>query len=192
MSFDLGRALRLIEPEKRSEPLSRRAEHELRWADAEPDIGEPLLLDTSVYIDILQDRAPPDIARLLISRTRLHSSVCLAELTHLFGRLDPRHPATGAALEQVKGVIADIPAHRLHQPGVAIWGQAGILAGLLARLDREPTDDARGPRRLNDALICLQARMLGASVLSRNLRDMDFLNQLVPGFGVVFYERRRG
>ncbi len=192
MSFDLGRALRLIKPEKRSEPLSRRAEHELRWADGEPDIGEPLLLDTSVYIDILQDRAPPDIARLLISRTRLHSSVCLAELTHLFGRLDPRHPATGATLEQVKGVVADIPAYRLHQPAVAIWGQAGILAGLLARLDREPTDDARGPRRLNDALICLQARTLGASVLSRNLRDMDFLNQLVPGFGVIFYEMRRG
>lgn len=190
MSFDLDRALRAIKPQKRTGSLSRRPDGDLHWVEREPDIGEPLLLDTSVYIDILQDRAPPDIARLLISRTRLHSSVCLAELTHLFGRLDPRHPATGNALEQVKGVIADIPAHRLHQPSSAMWGQAGILAGLLARLDRA-TGEARAPRKLNDALICVQARMLGASVLSRNGRDMDFLGQLMPGLGVIFYQARR-
>lgn len=183
--------MRIIKPEKRTENLSRRPEGDLRWVDREPDIGEPLLLDTSVYIDILQDRAPPDVVRLLVSRTRLHSSVCLAELTHLFGRLDPLHPATSNVLEQVKGVIADIPAHRLHQPSSAIWGRAGILAGLLARLDQEPTGEAHAPRRLNDALICLQARMLGASLLSRNLRDMDFLSQLMPEFGIVFYHTER-
>ena len=59
--------------------------------------GPPLLLDTAVYIDVLQGRSPPEVDELVRLRTCQHSAVCLAELTHAFGRLDPRHPGTAAA-----------------------------------------------------------------------------------------------
>ena len=45
------------------------------------------MLDTCVYIDVLQGRTPDNVDRLVQLRLVNHSSVCLSELTHLFGRL---------------------------------------------------------------------------------------------------------
>jgi hypothetical protein len=42
---------------------------------------------------------------------------------------------------------------------------------------------------LNDSLIYLQARKVGAAILTRNVRDFDLLEQLVPSGTVVFYGR---
>ncbi len=47
------------------------------------------MLDTSVYLDVLQARTPDAVDDLLRYRVCYHSAVCLAELTHVFGRLDP-------------------------------------------------------------------------------------------------------
>jgi hypothetical protein len=62
------------------------------------------VLDTCVYIDELQGRPPAPLDELLETRIVNHSTVCLAELTHLFGRLDP-----------------DL-------------GEAGMLAGMVSRV----------------------------------------------------------
>lgn len=40
---------------------------------------------------------------------------------------------------------------------------------------------------LNDALIYLQARGIGASILTGNVGDFDFLNQLAPGVPIILY-----
>jgi hypothetical protein len=44
-------------------------------------------------------------------------------------------------------------------------------------------------KHLNDALIYLQARDIGASVLTGNVGDFDFLNQLVPGVPIILYRQ---
>ena len=41
----------------------------------------------------------------------------------------------------------------------------------------------------NDALIYLQARKLGCTVLTGNLKDFDCLNQLVPEGRVLLYRK---
>lgn len=146
-----------------------------------------MFLDTSVYLDVLQGRSPVEVDTLLTYRLCYHSAVCLSELTHAFGRLDPKHTSTKWALETIQATVDEIPEHRHHAPDAAIWGQAGVLAGLLFRLSNLPKGEGHERRFVNDALVFLQARQLGASVLTGNVRDFDFLSQIIPTGRIILY-----
>ncbi len=189
LSFDLSSALIRIKPQKRTATLARRNDADLSFADDETIVGGPLLYDTTVYIDLLQGNAPSAVKSLIAMRICEHSAICLSELTHAFGRLDPRHPDTKKSLAAVKGAIDDIPPHRLHAPTAKTWGEAGVLAGALIRLTGTSTTQGQDRKFLNDALIYLQAQTLGATVLTRNTRDFDFLSQIAPGSRVIFYRK---
>lgn len=186
LAFDLATSLRRLKPEKRAGPLRRRPDHALSFFQA-PDAGPPLLLDTTVYVDILQDRAPPPVTELLKLRQLNHSAIAVGELTHLFGRLDPAHPETKAVLAPIRATITDMPQHRLSVPSVEAFAEAGIITGTIARLcgtsrqDRQPL--------LNDACLYLHARESGAVLLTRNVADMDLIDQLAANGRVLFYER---
>ncbi|NJO34220.1 MAG: type II toxin-antitoxin system VapC family toxin [Rhodospirillales bacterium] len=186
MSFDLQRAERALKPQARG-ATSVRQETELRWAEDETKAGVPLLIDTTVYLDTLQGRTPAAVDGLLRYRSIFHSAVCLAELTHAFGRLDPAHSATKKALTAMAGAIDDIPRHRLFAPDADLWGKAGMLAGKALRMGRIPPGQGQERKLLNDSLIFLQARKVGAAILTRNVRDFDLLEQLVPSGAAVFY-----
>lgn len=114
-----------------------------------------------------------------------HSTVTEAELTALAGLLDPAHPSTRQAVQQVLASVERRPTHRILNPDREVWREAGILAGLLARLQNYGKADQR--RALNDALIFLSAAKNGCAVLTRNISDFDLLMQLAPG-KVVFYQ----
>jgi hypothetical protein len=146
-----------------------------------------LLLDTCVYIDILQDRIPVRVMRLFSTRQSNNSGIALAELTHLFGRLDPRDSRTKSALDKVAGAISSVPKHRLSAPSLKVLGEAGILAGLVARLSA--VEPGREQALLNDAALYLQAVENGQTVLTRNVREFDWFDQLLPNGRVLFYER---
>ena len=70
-------------------------------------------------------------------------------------------------------------------PGREIWQTAGILAGIIARLQAISKSERR--RILNDALIFETGRKFGHTVLTRNVTDFDFLQQLDPVGQVMFY-----
>ena len=153
-------------------------------------IAGPLLLDTTVYIDLLRGTTPPEVDRLLQLRTCNHSAVSLAELTHAFGRLDPAHPETKTTLRELRETITeDIPPHRLQAPEYDTWGAAGMLAGLIFRLRKLPKNQGHERKFLHDALLYLQARKLGCAVLTRNIGDFDLLNQLVPSGHILLYRQ---
>jgi hypothetical protein len=192
LGFDLSGALRSLKPQKYTGTLERRADDDLPWAATEPVIGGPVFLDTSVYLDVLQGRAPVEVDTLLTYRRCHHSAVCLSELTHAFGRLDPKHASTKAVLETIKATVEDIPDHRLHAPDAAMWGQAGVLAGLLLRLSNLPKGEGHERRFVNDALVFLQAHQLGAGVLTGNVRDFDFLTQILPTGRIILYRAPPG
>lgn len=185
--FDLGTTLRRLKPEKRTRPLVRRADDALPFVDQQQNAGPPLLLDTTVYVDVLQGRSPASLDALLRVRQINHSSVALSELTHLFGRLDPANPQTKSILAQIKGTIDDIPHHRLSAPSVQAMASAGIVAGLMARLKGLAKVDQQ--LFLNDACLVLQAIESGSILVSRNIFDMDLIDQIVPGGRVLFYRR---
>jgi predicted nucleic acid-binding protein len=188
LSFDLETALRWLKPQQRTGCPAPRPDEQLPWAKDAPPIAGPLLLDTTVYIDLLQGTTPPEVDRLLQLRTCNHSAVSLAELTHSFGRLDPGHPETKAVLRELRETIAeDIPPYRLQAPENDTWGAAGILAGLALRLRGMPRNQGHERKLLHDALLYLQARKLGSAVLTRNIGDFDLLNQLVPSGQILLY-----
>jgi len=192
LGFDLAETLRSLKPQKRQRPLKRRTDGELPWVDDEPTIGGPLFLDTTVYLDVLQGRSPVEVDALLTYRLCHHSAVCLCELTHVFGRLDPKHASTKTVPDTVRSTLDDIPQHRLHAPDAATWGQAGVLAGLLFRLSNLPKGEGHERRFVNDALVFLQARQLGASVLTGNIRDFDYLSQIIPMGRIIVYRTSTG
>ena len=143
-----------------------------------------VMLDTSVYVDVLEGRTSPTLDRLLAGLTH-HSSVALSELTHLFGRLDPDHPETANALQRLADAIDAIPASRLSRPSLRAFGEAGMLAGLAARC----TGRLHGVEVLNDACLLLHAAEKGHALLTANIADFDRLQQLAPQCRVVFYRR---
>jgi hypothetical protein len=145
--------------------------------------GRELLLDTTVYIDVLQGRTPIEIDKLLQTRIVNHSTVALSELTHLLGALDPHHTGMSNVPTVIGRTIDDIPNHRLITPSVRAFGEAGMLAGLVTRLTGQPNTVAL----LNDALLFLQAAETGCDLIAGNVRDFDWFDQLLPGTGLLLY-----
>ena len=185
MSFDLKRSLRRFKPGRRTTRLIRRPDAALSFISEKATGGPELLLDTCVYIDVLQRRAPERLKTLLAARLCNHSGIALAELTHLFGRLDPRDNRTRAVIAEISGIILEIPEHRLTAPSTNVLGEAGILVGLSARL----AGVRSGPALLNDAALYLQAIEQGQTLLTRNVREFDWFDQLLPSNRVLFYRQ---
>ncbi|MGH6958632.1 MAG: type II toxin-antitoxin system VapC family toxin, partial [Caulobacteraceae bacterium] len=96
-----------------------------------------MMLDTCVYLDVMHGQAPATVEKMLRDRIVNHSAVCVAELAHTLGRLDPAHAATRAALQPLERAIAAIPNRRLSVPSERAFGESGMLAGLVMRLAGE-------------------------------------------------------
>ena len=146
-----------------------------------------LLYDTTVYIDILQGRFPENAHGALRVADAWHSTATEAELVAPMGFLDPHHPNTSTAVKQIMATVEHRPAHRTIEPDRGVWLVAGILSGLLSRLQSYDAADRR--RVLNDALIFETARKHGLTVLTRDISDFDLLQQLEPTGRVLFYDR---
>lgn len=184
---DMQRSLRRFKPAERRKALQYRERSQLPFLAAADSVPKLLLLDTTVYIDELQGKLPADVELALRSTTLWHSTVTEAELAALAGLLHPSHPETERAIAQVFASIERRPEHRILNPDREVWREAGILAGLLARLQQYGKAEQR--KALNDALIFLSAAKAGLAVLTRNISDFDLLMQLVPGGKAVFYDR---
>jgi len=72
-----------------------------------------------------------------------HSPVTEAELTSTCGLLDPGHPETRGIIEQINAVIEQRPSYRTIVPDREVWREAGVLSGLIARLQGYGKDQRR-------------------------------------------------
>jgi len=64
------------------------------------------------------------------------------------------------------------------------YGPCGIITGV-----RGGGDPTLAPALLNDASLFLQAQERGWMVLTRNFRNFDYLDQLLPAGRVLFYRQ---
>ncbi len=183
----LEQSLRRLKPEKHSATFSRRERSSLPWFSTLRAPLPKLLLDTTVYIDVLQGRLPQEAEITLRAASLWHCTVTESELAALSGLLDPRHPDTAKTIAQLAATIEARPAHRTLNPDRDIWRDAGVLAGLIARLQHYGKQEQR--KTLNDALIFLTAAKHGCAVLTRNIGDFDLLMQLYPSGQAIFYDR---
>ena len=186
-SFSARSVLRRLTPEKRRRPLIPRGASALPFVERASDLPRTLLYDTTVYVDILQGRFPNAGEPAIRAADAWHSTVTEAELIAPCGFLNPTHLGTVETTRRIMAVIERRPAHRTIAPDRETWLVAGVLSGILARLQGYGPADRR--RVLNDALIFATARKHGMAVLTRNIDDFDFLQQLDPSGKVVFYER---
>jgi predicted nucleic acid-binding protein len=129
-----------------------------------------LVVDTSVYIDYVNDGRHEDV--LTQPKTvKYMSTVVLMELI------------AGAATSQERRLLGELEAHfrkvrRLLAPSAAVFVEAGDV---LRRLRTE-----RGFRMsssntiVNDVLIALSARSIGAAVVTQNKRDFLAIQAVQP------------
>ena len=186
MNSDFQATLRRLKPEKRRAQLKPRAESDLDFIETASKKPRKLLYDTTVYIDILQNRFPQSGELMLRAAEAWHSPVTEAELSAAIGLLDPAHLETREIVGQISAVIERRPGYRTIVPDPEIWREAGILSGILALLQGYGKDHRR--RALNDALLFASARKHGCVVLTRNIVDFDLLEQLDPSGRVLFYK----
>lgn len=171
-------------------PVARRDDDKLLFVDAEATGGQPLLLDTCVYIDQMRDRTPAELDGLLTTRQLHHSTVAIQELMHVVGVLNPADRRTAAAIAEVEVQIKAMLAHRIRIPDADVLGRAALLSGTLCRLRGYDKDNKR--RALHDCVLLLQALNEGFVLLTANTADFDILAQMVPGARVLFYRRTSG
>ncbi len=188
MSFEAAqRSLRRLGAQRPTRPLHYRKRGALPHVSRQALPWPKLLLDATVYIDELQGRLPQELEPHLRAAPVWHSSVTEGELAVAAGRLDPAHPETRQAIRQTLAALDRRPPHRILTPTREEWREAGMLAGLLARLQGYAKADLR--RAFHDALLLVAAARHGCAVLTRNTRDFDLLQQLLPAGRVLFYDR---
>jgi len=134
----------------------------------------PLLLDTNVYLFALKsDRATEFFERHFLPQVfRTHlSSVVVEEL--YAGALD------SAAIRLVERHVGALErAGRVVTPTFSDWKEAGKL---IARITRnEPGRKSRVQRMLNDILLALSARRIGAELVTFNRSDFQLIRRHRP------------
>lgn len=131
-----------------------------------------LLFDTSVYLAVLRDEifARELRPRYLRDIPRTHfSSVVVQEL--LAGACTPRHKRQAASLyepfERTRRIV--IPSH-------LVWKETGsVVAALVEKTPQFRSKLSQG--LLNDILIALSGRSIGATVVTRNGEDFRLIQQ---------------
>jgi predicted nucleic acid-binding protein len=133
-----------------------------------PPRGRKILFDTNVYIEAIQSGPATDIYHLLLTtipRTYL-SAVVVQEL--YAGALD----TVGERLV-ARFVHQTERTSRLVIPTYRDWSEAGHV---LARINRqEPAQRTRLARLVNDVLLAMSARQIGATLYTFNRDDFTLI-----------------
>ncbi|MBI3756400.1 MAG: hypothetical protein HY267_00335 [Deltaproteobacteria bacterium] len=131
---------------------------------------EHVIFDTDLYIDWLQDGAREE---LMVNGSFLRhmSTVVLLEL-----RAGAFTSAATRAVEDLYATFAR--TRRLLAPTPDTFWRVGAV---LATLQRRFGYDLKGRTRLvNDCLIALSSRQIGATVFTHNRRDFATIRRVVP------------
>jgi predicted nucleic acid-binding protein len=185
LSSDLSRLLRRLRPHQQLKPPLPRSKKQLDYLHRVAAVPK-LLYDSTVYIDLLQDRFPRSLEGLLKAADSWHSTVTEAELVALCGLLRPDHPETASVVATITASIESRQEYRILTPDREVWAAAGLLSAILSRLQQRSRTDRI--LLLNDALLLETARKHGLAVLTRNVKDFDLLQQLEPTARVLFYD----
>ena len=134
-----------------------------------------VLLDTNVFIDYLRAELHADWIFGGVSHiVRFLSSVVLMEL-----RIGANTARRRRAVDRIQ---AAFPPSRLIAPLPPLFDHAGRLFRTLHG-DGSGLDDRLGP--VNDLLIALTARQIGATVLTSNLDEFRQIARYLPGLRIV-------
>jgi predicted nucleic acid-binding protein len=175
----LREALRRRRPDKKRKQIYPRPEADLVAASDLPQAGRPMLvLDTNVYIMSAAGTLPPTAVSLTQRALLFHSSVCLCELATGVANADPTQPGWSSIRDHYAALIDAVPDTRIIAPDGQTWLEAGVIAGMLARIQNFQRHQRK--ECLNDSLIYLSAAKAGLPVLTANRVEFDLIQQLAP------------
>ncbi len=138
-------------------------------------VAGKVLLDTNVFIGYLRAGLYTEWVLGRVSHTiRFLSAVVLMELR--FGADTPRRKRAVDSIQRA------FPPGRIIAPSPLVFEQAGRLFRTLHG-DGAGLHDRLGP--LNDLLIALTARQIGATVVTNNLDEFRRMAARIPGLRVV-------
>jgi predicted nucleic acid-binding protein len=138
-------------------------------------VAGKVLLDTNVFVDYLRVGLHTEWVFGRVGNTiRFLSAVVLMEL-----RLGADTPRRKRAVDRIKNAF---PPGRLIAPAPQLFDHAGRLFHTLYG-DGSGVGDRLGP--LNDLLIALTARQIGATVVTGNLNEFHRIATHVPGLRIV-------
>ena len=188
------------DPGKALRPFPRRQRPACLTDPAAVPAGRAVMLDTSFYVHKLQGSLPAETSGLVSGRTALHSGIALAELAITAGIFDPLRETTPRYRGPIEALLRTIKLSEAKAPSPAAWAEAGMLSGILARTQLglarpkkglSPVErccpEGRRRKLLNDALIFLTAREIGAVLVTSNLADMDLMMRFRPDAFVYAY-----
>jgi len=134
-----------------------------------------VILDTNIFVDYLRLQLHSDwVFGNVGSVIRFLSSVVLMEL-----RLGADTPRRRRAVDRIKGAFPD---SRVIAPSSELYDWAGKLFRLIHG-DGRGLNDRLGP--MNDLLIALTARGIGATVITRNLNEFKRIAARLPGLKIA-------
>lgn len=178
--------IRRRKPDKRRAQLVASPERaSTAWRTLEAIANPVLLLDTTVYIHSASGRLPAELESVMDRALLFHCSVTLGELTVGFAGSDPKRPRWSVSRDHYRELFAAMPESRLLNPDPGIWIDAGLIAGMLSRL--QGFQDHQRKAAMNDALIFLTAAKAGLPVLTANRDEFDLIQQLAPEGRYVHY-----
>ena len=138
-------------------------------------VSGKVLLDTNVFVDYLRGELHADWVFGRVGDTiRFLSSVVLMEL-----RLGANTPRRKRAVDRIK---AAFPAGRLIAPPPQLFDHAGQLFRILYG-DGSGFSDRLGP--IDDLLIALTARQIGATVITSNVSEFRRIAGRLPGLTIA-------
>jgi len=138
-------------------------------------VSGKVILDTNVFIDYLRSDLHTEWVFGQVGNTiRFLSSIVLMEL-----RLGADTPQRKRAVDKIK---AAFPKERVIAPAFLLFDQAGQLFQTLYG-DGSGFTDRLGP--INDLLIALTARHIGATVITRNIAEFGRIREHLPGLSIA-------
>lgn len=134
-----------------------------------------VILDTNVFVDYLRQELHADWIFGHVGNTiRFLSSIVLMEL-----RLGADTPRRKRAVDKIR---AAFPSERLIAPTPQLFDKAGQLFRTLYS-DGSSFTDRLAP--INDLLIALTARHIGATVITSNIAEFHRIGEHLHGLSVV-------
>src|SRR2546428_10873450 len=130
--------------------------------------GRKLIFDTNIYIEAIRVGPAADTYQLLLStvlRTYLSAVVVQELYAGTFDAFGERLVARFVSQTERTGRIV-VPAYR-------DWKETGRILGTINR--QEPAQRSRIPRLVNDVLLALSARQIGATLYTVNGEDFRLI-----------------
>ncbi|MDE2058395.1 MAG: type II toxin-antitoxin system VapC family toxin [candidate division NC10 bacterium] len=138
-------------------------------------VSGKVILDTNIFVDYLRDELYADwVFGRVGDIIRFLSSVVLMEL-----RLGANTPRRNRAVDRIK---AAFPAGRLIAPAPQLFDHAGQLFRILYG-DGSGLRDRLGA--IDDLLIALTARQIGATVITNNVGEFRRIAGRLPGLAIA-------